>query len=248
LATIQCGTVQFSNIQAVLFDKDGTLADVQDLLRNLAQKRARLIDAQIPGVQEPLLMAFGLDMNQINPGGLLAVGTRRENEIAAAAYVAETGRDWIEALAIVRSAFQEADQVFKRKADHTPPFEGVLELLESFNSVGIQVGILSSDTTENVRDFVERYQLGTLIQLQQGADEQLTKPDPQLFQRACEVLGVVTGSVLAIGDATADVEMARAAMAAGVVGATWGWSQPPSLEKADCWVSSIRAISVTSDG
>jgi len=54
MATIQCGDVTFTAIAAVIFDKDGTLADSQDYLRNLGQKRARLIDAQIPGVQEPL--------------------------------------------------------------------------------------------------------------------------------------------------------------------------------------------------
>ena len=91
MTLIQCGTTRFENIEAVIFDKDGTLANSQIFLRNLAQKRARLIDAQIPGVQEPLLMAFGVESDRLNPAGLMAVGTRLENEIAAAAYVAETG-------------------------------------------------------------------------------------------------------------------------------------------------------------
>lgn len=242
MTIVQCGTVQFANIQAVLFDKDGTLADVQDFLWNLGQKRARLIDAQIPGVQEPLLMAFGLDRERINPAGLMAVGTRRENEIAAAAYIAETGRDWVESLAVARSAFLEADQVFKRKADHTPPFPGVLELLQTFNTADVRVGILSSDTTENVQDFVERYQLGTLVELCMGADTHLTKPDPRLFQQACAALGVAPEFTLAIGDSSADVEMARAAIAAGVVGTTWGWNQSPVLETADCCVSEPEEI------
>lgn len=143
LATIQCGTVRFENVQAVLFDKDGTLADSQNFLRSLGRRRVRLIDAQIPGVQDPLLMAFGLEGHQLNPEGLLAVGTRLENEIAAAAYVAETGRGWIEAIAIVRSQFAEADQLLKRKADSTPLFEGALEVLQALATAGVKVGILS---------------------------------------------------------------------------------------------------------
>ena len=75
----------FLMFKQFLFDKDGTLEDSAAYLRNLGQKRSRLIDAQIPGTQDPLLMAFGIDRDCLDPTGLLAVGSRRENEIAAAA-------------------------------------------------------------------------------------------------------------------------------------------------------------------
>ncbi|NES40040.1 MAG: HAD family hydrolase, partial [Moorea sp. SIO2C4] len=96
MVTIRCGKVTFPNIEAVIFDKDGTLEDSQVYLRELAYKRSRLIDAQIPGIGEPLLMAFGVQDDTLDPTGLMAVGSRRENEIAAAAYIAETGRGWLE--------------------------------------------------------------------------------------------------------------------------------------------------------
>ena len=54
MVTIKCRGITFSNIQAVIFDKDGTLEDSQEFLRLLGMKRARLADAQIPGVGEPL--------------------------------------------------------------------------------------------------------------------------------------------------------------------------------------------------
>ncbi|HEY9633534.1 MAG TPA: HAD family hydrolase, partial [Coleofasciculaceae cyanobacterium] len=94
MVTIRCRDVTFSNIQAVIFDKDGTLEDSQVFLRELGQKRSRIIDAQIPGIGEPLLMAFGINGDTLDPTGLMAVGSRRESEIAAAAYIAETGRGW----------------------------------------------------------------------------------------------------------------------------------------------------------
>lgn len=220
MVTIQCGSKVFSNIQAVIFDKDGTLANSQEYLRVLGQKRARLIDAQIPGVQEPLLMAFGFGDDRFNLAGLMAVGTRRENEIAAAAYVAETGRDWMESLALVRQAFAEADQIFPRKADHTPLFAGVHPLLQRLSTAQVKLGILSSDSTVNVQDFVQRYQLGSYIQMSMGSGA-ISKPDPVLFQQACVAMGVTPRVVLSIGDSDADIQMARAAGAAGVVGVNW---------------------------
>lgn len=242
MATIRCGHVQFSSIQAVLFDKDGTLADSQVFLRSLGQKRARLIDAQIPGVQEPLLMAFGLNGDQLNPAGLLAVGTRQENEIAAAAYVAETGRDWVESLALVQSAFTEAERVFQRKADNTPLFEGAREVLQALTTAGLRVGIVSADTTANVKDFVERYELGAWVQVGLGIDSAPGKPDPTIFYQACTLLGVSPETVLMIGDATADMQMAKTAKAAGCVGVTWGWTRSASLQQADALIAHFSDI------
>lgn len=247
MATIQCGTIAFSQIQAVLFDKDGTLADSRVYLRHLAQKRARLIDAQIPGVQEPLLMAFGLEGNQLNPAGLMAVGTRRETEIAAAAYVAETGRDWLAALELVRSAFTEADQVLSRKADSTPLFNGVFDLLQSLANAGIRIGILSSDSPANVQDFVDRHQLESLIQVAIGSDGLLVKPDPKLFIEACAALELTPAAVLMVGDAAVDLEMAKAAGAAGCVGVSWGGATAEMLARADAIVQHPNNIQRLSD-
>lgn len=223
MVTIRCQDVVFQNIQAVLFDKDGTLANSESFLRGLAQKRSRLIDAQFPGVQEPLLMAFGVDGDRLNPAGLMAIGTRQENEIAAAAYVTETGRDWIESLETVRSAFVEADQYMKRKADHTPLVPGVLPLLQAMATAGLRLGILSSDSTENVKDFVEKYQLAPYFQLQMGTDGKISKPDPRLLQQACDGLEVSPSQTLVIGDSQADIQLAHAG-AAGAIGVTGGWS------------------------
>jgi phosphoglycolate phosphatase len=227
MATIRCKGVTFPDIQAVLFDKDGTLANSEAFLRSLAQKRSRMIDAQFPGVQEPLLMAFGVDGDRLNPAGLMAVGTRQENEVAAAAYVAETGRDWVEALETVRSTFTDADQYMERKADHTPLIAGVLPLLQTLTDAGLRLGIVSSDSTENVRDFVEKYELMAYFQVQMGVGI-FSKPDPRLLQQACEGLGVTVGQTLVIGDSLADVLLARGA--AGCIGFTGGWSRAFALE------------------
>ncbi|MBD1998893.1 HAD family hydrolase [Leptolyngbya sp. FACHB-541] len=230
MVTIRCKDATFTNIQAVIFDKDGTLANSELFLRNLAHRRSRLIDAQIPGVQEPLLMAFGVEGDRINPAGMMAVGSRRDSEIAAAAYIAETGRDWIEALNMAHSAFIEADRSMPRKADHTPFFEAGRELLQTLTAAGLKLGILSADTTPGVKDFSDRYQLEPYFQLQMGSDEGYSKPDPALLQEACRRLAVKPEATLVVGDSQADIQMARAANVAGCIGVTWGWTSPFALE------------------
>ncbi len=69
MATITCKHHTFHNIEAIIFDKDGTLADSESFLRELAMKRAALISQQIPGLYETPLMAFGLTPEYLNPTG-----------------------------------------------------------------------------------------------------------------------------------------------------------------------------------
>lgn len=245
MVTIRCHEQQFHNIAAVIFDKDGTVADSAAFLRSLGLKRSRLIDAQIPGVQDPLMMAFGIETQSINPAGLLAVGTRFENEIAAAAYVAETGRDWGEALTLVRQAFAEADQVMQRKADQTPVFEGVLELVRSLLDADLKIGLLSSDSSANVNDFVERHDLQPYFHHAAGIDLPPGKPDPKALFQICEALAVAPAATLVIGDSLADIQMAQAAQAGGCIGVTWGWPRPPALKGASAIAQHPHHIGVS---
>lgn len=242
VATIRCGGATFKNIQAILFDKDGTLAQAEPFLRSLGQKRSRLIDAQVPGVQEPLLLAFGLEGERLNPGGLLAVGSRRENEIAAAAYIAETGRNWVEALQIAGAGFADADGFLPRKAEQTPPLPGVPELLQRLIPAGLKVGILSADTADNIQDFLQTYRLEASIHLVMGVEAGLSKPDPQLFHQACAALGITPENTLMVGDSTADIAMAEAAGAAGWIGFTGGWRQTPTFTAFEQAIAEGRGV------
>lgn len=225
-----------------MFDKDGTLEDSEAYLRNLGQKRSRLIDAQIPGTGEPLLMAFGINGSSLDPTGLLAVGSRQETEIAAAAYIAETGRGWIESRAIARRAFEEADQYIGTAP--SPLFVGSLEVLKYLSAAGLKLGILSAASTARVRAFVQRHQLEDYVGLQMGVDLGPGKPDPALFLQACLALGVEPGNTLMVGDSAGDIEMARNAGAAGCIGICWGKPAAAHLQTADVAIAQLDEIQI----
>ncbi|NEP11151.1 MAG: HAD family hydrolase [Symploca sp. SIO2C1] len=247
MSIIRCRDTTFPNIQAIIFDKDGTLEDSQVFLRELGQKRARLIDAQIPGIGEPLLMAFGIQEDTLDPTGLMAVGSRRENEIAAAAYIAETGRGWLESLAIAHNAFAEANRYLKDAANTSPMFTGSLEVLKFLSEAGLKLGILSADSTVGVQAFVKRHQLEPYIQLQQGVEEGPSKPDPALFIQACQTLGVEPASTLMVGDSLGDIEMARRAVAAGCIGICWGAPEAAHLQAADVVIAQLDEIQIVEE-
>lgn len=248
MVTISCQGIQFENIAAIIFDKDGTLADSERFLRELGQKRARLLDAKIPGVGEPLLMAFGIEQASLNPVGLMAVGSRYENEIAAAAYIAETGRGWLESCAIAQTAFNEADEHFTANAATSPLFTGCLETLQTLAEAGVKLAILSADTQAGVEEFITCHELSPYIQVAKGVSAAgLQKPNPQLFLDTCEQLGVEPNQALMVGDAPGDIEMAKTAGASGAIGICWNHRIASHLQVADCMISQLDELKVIVD-
>ncbi|MBD2678134.1 MULTISPECIES: HAD family hydrolase [Nostoc] len=241
MVTIKCRNVTFYNVQAILFDKNGTLEDSETFLRSLAQKAARLIDAQVPGVGEPLLMAFGVNGNILDPAGIVSVASRRETEIAAAAYIAETGRGWFECLKIARQALDEAEKYLGQTP--SPLFVGSLEILKYLHEAGVKLGILSAATNYEVQQFVAHHQLSDYIQLQMGVDEGPSKPDPVLFLQACQALGVEPSATLMVGDSVGDMQMARDAKAAGSIGITW-LGNLDNVKGADVVINQLDEIQI----
>ncbi|MBO9999157.1 MAG: HAD family hydrolase [Cyanobacteria bacterium SID2] len=246
MVCIQCRDVTFRDIQAIVFDKDGTLADSQDFMRNLGFKRARLLDAQIPGAGEALLVACGIEGDRVDPTGLMAVGSRHENEIAAAAFVAETGRSWWESLAVARKAFAQAERAID-VATPSPLFVGSLDVLQNLADAGLKLGILSADTPERVQQFVREHQLDRYIRVQMGVDLGPSKPDPVLFERACASLGVSPHEALMVGDSPLDIEMAKKANAAGCIGICWESPIAAHLQTADVTIAQLDEIRVLAE-
>ncbi|MEA5558139.1 HAD family hydrolase [Nodularia spumigena] len=242
MVTIKCRNISFSNIQAIFFDKNGTLEDSEAYLRSLGQKSARMIDAQIPGIGEPLLMAFGINSDTLDPAGLISVASRRETEIAAAAYIAETGKGWFESLKIARKSLDEAEKYLGTTP--APLFPGTLDLLKSLSAAGIKLGIISAATTAEVSNFVTQHELTDYIQLQKGVDDGPSKPDPILFLQACAALGVEPGNTLMVGDAVGDMQMARNAKAAGCIGITWV-GKSDHVQGADVVINQLDEIVIS---
>lgn len=241
MLNIRCRGLEFREIQAVIFDKDGTLEDSSNYLYQLAQKRARLVDAQIPGVGEPLLMAFGILGSNLDPAGLMAVGSRQESLIASAAYVAETGRDWVTAKNLVEQAFAEADKTITN--DIGKMHLGSRELLTMLCATGIKLGILSNAPSNDVANFVRHHQLESLLNLQMGADGEVTKPDPRLFLTACDRLQVPPHKTLMIGDSAGDIEMTQRAGGMGCIAIAWGVAAP-HLKKASMVIDRLAEIEI----
>lgn len=239
MQTIYCRERKFLEIQAIVFDKDGTLEDSGNHLRDLGLNVADFLDQEITGVKESLLQTFGIFNELLDPGGLMAVGSRFENEIAVATnIVQQTGKNWFESRKIANLAFQQAVTVKNSRII----FPGCYELIKSLHAAGLKLAILSSARTHNIQSFIEKYRLTDFIHIIQGSDQGFSKPDPACFQVICEKLNVSCKNALMVGDSQMDIQMAKNAQAGGVIGICWGNAQSPSLEGADISIENIQEI------
>ena len=259
MVTICCGEKKFTNIKSILLDKDGTLENSQSFLQDLARERVRLIESQIKHIGNfsgSLLAAFGIRdsiFDEFDPTGLMAVGSRAENAIAAAAYVAEKGYSWFEAKQIVHNAFEQAQQNCIKTAKSCPLFPGIMEMLQAFSEAGLKLGIVSADSTSEIEIFMKRHQLSDYINLILGSDlgeaealrgRAFSKPDPQLFIQACQILEVSPSETIMIGDSLGDIQMAQEAGAAGTIGISWSESLAGHLKTADVEIRNLQEIKI----
>ncbi|MEL7492870.1 MAG: HAD family hydrolase [Cyanobacteria bacterium J06554_11] len=236
MAIICCKGRRFESIQAVLFDKDGTLARVEAYLAAVGMARWQLLCREetdlaketATGAITPLLSAFGMCDGRVDPAGLLAVGSRWENEVAAAAYLAAAGWDWITALNTAQAAFSEAACLHQPKAAKTPLIENVRPLLTRLSEVGIKAGIVSADLQSEVTAFIEYNSLAEISWCCGASASTLPKIHPDFLQFACDAMGAAPSETLIVGDSAADLALARQG-AAGFLGMTGGWSLPPRI-------------------
>ncbi|HIK43266.1 MAG TPA: HAD family hydrolase [Leptolyngbyaceae cyanobacterium M65_K2018_010] len=238
-----CGGRPISAVEALVFDKDGTLANSHSWLAQLARQRAQVCVAAVQSqfgdpasdLLSQILASFGVRPTGLDPEGLMAVGTRQANQAAVldlllqAGYPAQGWATWVADL------FDAADRNLAPKASHTPPFRGTQALLERLQASSLKVGVLSSDSPMHVEAFLQTYGLMAWVDGWQGTNpDDRPKPHPALLYRLCDRLAVSPQATVIVGDSGVDRQLALNAGAAGFISVSEAWGRP-AVEGAE-WV------------
>ena len=228
MVTVLCNGQRFLNIEAIFLDKDGTLADVAAYLSRWGHRQAQLMQARLPGTQEPVLRTLGFTAEGLTASGLLAVGNRQETIMGIAAAAAMVGCPWMQAVDLARATTRIADRQCSPKATYTPLLPGVLDFLVRLRQANLKIIMVSADAQGNLDEFVQNYQLHPYFDRIQGVSEHHpAKTDPSFLSMACDAIGVSPRQGLVIGDAVTDLRMAH--IARGFIGFLGGW-RPMLLE------------------
>ena len=243
-------------IDAVLFDKDGTLSISEPQLFTLAEARVFLCLEQVSPerretLKDLLQRAYGLRADGVCPAGITAVATRDHNLIATATALVQVGLGWPEALAISEQVFAQADAVdARRSAASTTPTssttEGLVPWLEQLQAAGVRCAVISNDDMAGIERFLAAHGLRSFFSGLWSAEHRPRKPDPAAVHGLCAELGVQPHRCALIGDANSDLRMA---VAAGIshplaLGYTAAWRTPPSLAEPHPLVHAWSELSV----
>jgi phosphoglycolate phosphatase len=228
---VRCGQQWMAGIDAIVFDKDGTLADSHHLLHHTALARAQACAVATglgDALRQDLLTCFGVFSDRIDPDGLMAAGTREANQQGAVAVLVNIGYPREQASELVADCFTSVSAARSGKAAYTPPFEGTATMLERLHSSPLKIGVLSSDSPAYVGEFLRHYGLLPWVDEWQGTGpEDLPKPDPSLLEQVCDRLGVSVARTLVVGDSWADLALVDRAQAAGFISVSAPWGRPP---------------------
>jgi phosphoglycolate phosphatase len=196
----------------IVFDCDGTLVDSQHII---VEAMGRAFDAhglaRLP--RERVLSIVGLSL-----------------PIAVHRLLPEAHRSDVEA---VSEAYKAAFGDLRRMPDHQEPlYPGTLDVLDELSARDdTLLGIATGKSRRGVDAILTRFDLhGRFITIQ-TADDNPSKPHPEMIRRALRESGAAANKTIMVGDTTYDMEMARAA-GVGAVGVSWGYHQIDELHHA----------------
>lgn len=121
--------------------------------------------------------------------------------------------------------------------DRTRPYQGIIEMLDHLQSVGIAFAIASNKYQEGAEILVEKLlKRYDFIRILGQRDGKPIKPDPEIIREAMEALpGISPGQVIYCGDS--DVDM-QTGLNAGVktIGVAWGFRTREELAAYKPWL------------
>jgi phosphoglycolate phosphatase len=198
-------------VRALLFDKDGTLVDIQATLGPATCD----VLAQLSGGDAALFGRLA-DMTRVD--------TAARRLLPGCPVISEAtdvyGRMWAEMLGrpFMPAFGVEIDRLYLQAClDHLHPIDDPRAVLGALRERGYPLGIMTNDAEANTRAQLRRLGIDGLIMFVAGYDSGFgMKPDAAPVLAFAAAAGVAPGEVAVIGDSRHDLIAARAAGAVAV--------------------------------
>jgi HAD superfamily hydrolase (TIGR01509 family) len=209
-----------TTIKAVVFDKDGVLADSESI---------NLLSAF------EVFRAHGYDLGPEDEPTI--VGRHPVD------YVPVLARRFDLNVAKQRRMIDEQDSIYSRTwRERGRMFPGAREVLDTVRRSNLGVGLATSSSRREVEDFIGRFELEACFDVTLSLDDVArAKPDPEIYVSAARLLGIETSQMLVVEDSEHGV---RAAKDAGAicVAVRSRYVRPERIAIADRQIDSIDEL------
>lgn len=188
--------------KVIIFDFDGTIADTVDALVSIANGLAQKF-GYIPITQEELALLRNLNSREI---------------------IKYSGISILKIPFLVKKVKSE----LKSKIKELKPISGIKETLVVLNNNGYRLGIITSNSQENVTDFLRVNDLDNLFDFVYSGVTIFGKTT--IINNVLKQKQIKPQEVIYVGDETRDIEASKKANIK-VIAVTWGFNSQEVLAK-----------------
>jgi HAD superfamily hydrolase (TIGR01509 family) len=207
-------------VKAVVFDKDGVLADSEAINLRSAFEVFREHGYELGPEDEPTIVG----RHPITYVPVLAqrVGMPEEEQ---------------------RRVISEQDAIYTRVWEEQGRlFDGAREALDAVRRLGLGVGLATSSSRLEVEAFLDRFELADAFDVTLSLDDvDRPKPDPEIYVSAAERLRVPAAEMLVVEDSVHGIRAAKDAGAVCVAVRT-RLVRPEHTDMADAYIDSIGEL------
>jgi len=249
-AHLQNGTVYIdpAQIKLMIFDKDGTLSDL-NMWIEIIKQRARLLGEHFElsdDKVDDIIRAMGADPYSTNILDVaILTDSRPTTEKKVIHKLIEFGLKKIEAHETTHRIFGEVDSIVDLR-EIANPLGDIRGLFENALEHDIKIAVATSDLAVRCEKILEAFDVLDQVHAISGADSITNdKPAPDMVHYVCEILNIKPEHAAVIGDSTLDMDMATNARCGLSIAVLTGKDGADLLEPvADFVVKSIDNIKV----
>ena len=235
-------------IKLIIFDKDGTLSDLNMWL-DIIKHRARLLGKHFNLSNEQtddIIRAMGIEpaTNKILDISILTQ-SRPETENIVANELVKLGFEFEIGFEATHRIFGAVDKVTDLIAI-AKPLGDLKGLFKHITEAGIKIAVATSDLEERCEKIMEAFGILEYITTITGADSiENDKPAPDMVHKICENVNISPEQTAVVGDNVWDHQMAKNAGCPLSIGVLTGKDDYETMiEFADCVVESIDDIKI----
>ena len=230
----------YSKTKLVIFDKDGTLINHEELFSNWLVKQVNNFGSLINKVELYNKLGFNYKDNTFNSGSIVARGTNDEIRNCFYNFIfnnSDLNRE--DTMNLVKDKWIE----LKINYDNLIECGNTKKVFEFLRSKNIKIAICTSDDRNPTEKTIDILNLNNYIDFIACGDDNISsKPSPEPLWRICNKLNVNVENTVMVGDTISDIHAGLNSKCGKIIGVLSGQYNGFNLDEADIILNNIDDI------